>query len=251
MIPALLRATLALLAFLLANTALAGDVAVSAAISLSNAFKEIAQEYAKTHPDTKVRFNFGASDALLRQIAHGAPVDLIATADQESMDVAQRQGLILPEERRNFARNALVLVAPTDSQLTIGELGDLRGAGVKRIAAGNPASVPAGRYAKRAIEAAGLGDALNAKLVLAQSARQVLDYVVRGEVDAGFVYATDAAVAHSRLRVLRAIPLDVPLRYPMAPVAKSAHSAEAREFMAYILSPRGQAILARYGYNEP
>lgn len=198
-----------------------------------------------------MQLNFGASDALFRQIANGAPVDLFATADQQSMDLAQKESLILTSERHDFVRNALVMIAPADSKLALGGLEGLRAPEVRRIALGNPASVPAGRYAKRALDAAQLWNALEPKFVLAQTVRQALDYVARGEVEAGFVYATDAAIAKDKVRVLREVPLDVPLTYPIAPVAKAQHLAEARDFMAYVRSAAGQAILARYGFQAP
>ncbi len=245
------RATLTVSTLLLAQTACAGDLIVSAAVSLSNAFSEIAREYRQSHPETRVIFNFGASDVLVRQISNGAPVDLLACADQESMDLAQRHGLVASHDRRNFARNTLVLVAPANDQVQLAALSDLTAPAVRRIAVGNPASVPAGRYAKRELVAAGLWDNLAPKLVFAQSVRQALDYVVRGEVEAGFVYATDAAIATDKLRWVRAVPLDSSFNYPMAPTAKAAHPTEAREFMAYVLSARGQAVLAKYGFEAP
>lgn len=251
MFRALLRATLAIWALLLAHAACAGDLIVSAAVSLSNAFDEIAREYRQSHPQTKVILNFGASDVLVRQISNGAPVDLLACADQESMDLAQKQGLISSQDRHNFARNKLVLIAPTKDQTRLIGLGDLAVPAVRRIAVGNPASVPAGRYAQRALVAAGLWDSLAPKLVFAQTVRQALDYVVRGEVEAGLVYATDAAIAKDRVRLVGAVPLDLALNYPIAPILKAAHPAEAREFMAYLRSARGQAILAKYGFEVP
>ena len=103
----------------------AAELTVSAAASLTNAFKEIAQAYALQHAETKVQLNFGASGALLQQMAKGAPVDVFASADQETMDQAQKLALVTATARQDFARNQLVLIVPMDSKLVLGKLGDL------------------------------------------------------------------------------------------------------------------------------
>jgi molybdate transport system substrate-binding protein len=245
-----LQRRLAAAALLLASAgALAGELTVSAASSLTNAFREIAQGYERQYPASKVALNFGASGALLQQLAKGAPVDVFAAADQETMDRAQQQHLVRAADRHDFVRNTLVLIAPIDSSVALTRLDDL--AGVQRIAISNPASVPAGRYTRRALDAAGLAAALAAKTVNTQSVRQSLDYVARGEVDAGFVYATDAALMKDKVKVAFAVPLDVPISYPIARTAASANAAEAARFVGYVLSPAGQAVLARFGFRQP
>ena len=140
----------------LAGAAMAGEVTVSAAASLPNAFKDIAQGYESAHPGSKVLLNFGASGALLQQMAKGAPVDVFASADQETMDAAQQQGLVRAADRADFVRNALVVIAPVDAKAPPAALKDLAAPGVARVALALPASVPVGRYAKHALEAAGL-----------------------------------------------------------------------------------------------
>ena len=119
------------------------------------------------------------------------------------------------------------------------------------MAYGNPASVPVGRYTKGALEAAGLWDAVQAKSVLAQNVRQSLDYVARGEVDAGFVFATDAAIMPDKVRIAVRVPSQTPVTYPIAITARDAAAREAESFVAYVLSPAGQAILSRYGFQKP
>lgn len=224
---------------------------VSAAASLSNAFKDIGQAYQTQYPDARVNFNFGASGALLQQIAKGAPVDVFASADQESMDLAEKQGLVAAADRRDFVRNALVLITPADSKLVFKRLDDLAQPGVRHIAIGNPDSVPVGRYARHALEAARLWPAIEAKAINTQNVRQSLDYVARKEVDAGFVYATDAAIMADKVRVAFTVPLDIRISYPIAKVGSSANGVEARRFLACIMTPASQAILARYGFLKP
>jgi molybdate transport system substrate-binding protein len=226
--------------------AAADDVTVSAAASLTDAFKEIGLAFKVQQPGTEVRFNFAASDALVQQLAAGAPVDVLATADQDSMDKAAAQQLIEPATRSNFARNTLVAIVPTDSTLVPKGLPDLERADVERIALGNPTSVPAGRYARSALEKAGRWSAIGVKAIYTQNVRQALDYVARAEVDVAFVYATDAAIRKDQVRIAFTVATEVPITYPIAAVA--GKSAEARRFLDYVLSPPGQAILTRYGF---
>jgi len=229
----------------------AADLVVSAAASLTNAFKDVAQAYEKEHPDTKVVLNFGASDVLLQQILKGAPADVFASADQKAMDKAVEAQAVKRASRVDFAANQVVLIVPADSKANITTLKDLTRDDIKRVAYGNPASVPVGRYTQGALEAAGLWNAVQAKGVLAQNVRQSLAYVSRGEVDAGFVFATDAAIMPDQVNVAVRVPSQTPVTYPIAVTARQAAAPEAERFVAYVLSPAGQAILARYGFQQP
>jgi molybdate transport system substrate-binding protein len=229
----------------------AADLTVAAAVSLTNAFKELGPAFEAQYPGNKVLFNFAASDALLAQIAKGAPVDVFATADRETMDKAQQQKLLAPGSRRDFAGNSLVLITPIEGGLPLKTLADLQRPEVKRIALGKPEIVPAGRYARGALEAAGLWTAVEPKAIYAQNVRQALDYVARGEVEAGLVYATDWRVQKDRVKMLFEVSTGTPIRYPVAVVAGAAHADAAREFVAYLLSPAGQALLAGHGFQKP
>ena len=248
---ALRRSLAAALLSLISIAAHAGDLTVSAAASLTNAFRDLGPAFEAQNPGTTVLFNFAASDALLAQIAKGAPADVFAAADQESMDRADTQKLLVPASRRNFVSNTLVLVTPSDSTLNLKTLADLQKADVKRIALGNPSGVPAGRYTKGALEAAHLWSALEPKAVFAENVRQSLDYVARGEVEAGFVYITDAAVQKDKVKLAFTVPTNTPIRYPIAAVAGSPNADLARKFVDFVLSPAGQAVLERYGFQKP
>ncbi|CAN7453447.1 molybdate ABC transporter substrate-binding protein [Pseudoduganella sp. LjRoot289] len=233
------------------GTAAAADITVSAAASLGNAFKELSQAYEAAHPGDKVLLNFAASDALVQQIARGAPVDVFASADQDAMDKAEARHLLAPGTRSNFAGNTLVLIVPAASTLPVKDLAGLRLPAVARIAMGNPAGVPAGRYAKQALDKAGLWAAVEAKLIFGSSVRQSLDYVARGEVDAGFVYATDALAMKDKVRVALPVPLATAVTYPIAAIRSAPNAAGANTFLAFALAPAGQAILARHGFGRP
>jgi len=238
-------------ALLLAGTARSGDVTVSAAASLTDAFKAVAAAFEQAHPETQLKLNFAASGVLLQQISRGAPADLFASADQKTMDDAADQGLLVPATRRDFVRNALVLITPAQADAQLDGLAALATAPVKRIALGNPDYVPAGRYGKKALERAGLWPHVAGKIIPAQNVRQVLDYVVRGEVDAGLVYATDAHLMGDKLHVVADIALDEPITYPIAVIAGSANVGEAQRFIDFILSPQGQDILVAHGFAVP
>jgi molybdate transport system substrate-binding protein len=242
--------TFALLASLSSGSR-AAELLVSAAASLSNAFKELAPAFEAQHPGLVLRFNFAASDALLAQISHGAPVDVFASADQETMDRAEAQKLLVAGARSNFASNTLVLVVPMGAGSSVAGLADLARPEVKRIVLGKPEGVPAGRYARGALDAAKLWPAVEPKAVYANNVRQALDYVARGEVDAGFVYASDAAVQKDRVVVVATVPTVVRISYPVAVVAGGPNAAVGPRFVDYLRSPAAQAVLARHGFGRP
>ena len=234
-----------------AGHSLAADLTVSAASSLTNAFQDIARLYESQHAGTKIALNFGASGALLQQITKGAPVDVFASADEATMDQAAQERLISTDQRRDIVRNALVVIVPMRAHNPVKRLKDLARNNVKRVAIGNIDSVPAGRYTKRALEKAGLWPTIQGKAIVTQNVRQSLDYVARGEVDAGFVYATDAVLRKAEVAVAFDVPLDMPIRYPVAPVAASNKRDEANRFIQFLLSPSAQAIFTRYGFLSP
>ncbi|MDR0588261.1 MAG: molybdate ABC transporter substrate-binding protein [Burkholderiales bacterium] len=233
----------------------AAEITVSAAASLTDAFKIIAQNYEKRYPDAKVALNFGASGALLQQMEKGAPVDVFASADQKTMDQAATSKLIDTNSRVNFVKNTLVLIAPIDSALKTAKLEELNAEIIKRVSLGNPDTTPAGRYAQRAMEAANLYPAITPKLITTQNVRQSLDYVARGEVDVGFVFATDAAVSKDKVKVLFTVPMNEVIHYPIAVTAdaltQEKKAAEAKRFVEYILSDEGSATLATFGFTKP
>jgi molybdate transport system substrate-binding protein len=249
-LPALVFA-LSMAPVLCASPVQAADLVVSAASSLTDAFQNVAKAYETKHPGTRVVLNFAASDVLLQQIANGAPADVFASADQKAMDKAAAQGAIDKASRKNFAANQLVLIVPMSSTLKLSSLKDLNQPAVKRIAYGDPDSVPVGRYTKGALEAAGLWQSVSAKAVLAQNVRQSLDYVARDEVEAGFVFATDAAIATDKVKVALRVPTTTPISYPIAVVAGSKQPAEAQAFEAFVLSPEGQQLLSTSGFLKP
>jgi molybdate transport system substrate-binding protein len=227
------------------------EITVSAAISLKNAFTDMGKIYEKSHPDVKVNFNFGASGDLIKQIQGGAPVAVFASAAQKDMDILEQEGLLIPGSRANLTANVVVLVQPKQATVKLAGFPDLAKPEVKKIAIGNPKTVPAGRYAMDVFNHYKIADATKDKLVLAENVRQVLDYVARGEVEAGLVYQTDAMTRSQEVQVVAAAPADShkPVVYPLALVKGAANEAAAKEFVALVLSGQGQEVLQKYGFN--
>jgi molybdate transport system substrate-binding protein len=246
---ALLLATLAGAVSLAGPAAAADPAVVSAAASLRDAFAQIGALTAAG--PTPPLFHFGASGDLVAQIRAGAPVDVFASAAHEEMDDLESAGLILPQSRAEFAANEIVLIVPVSAGAAVSSFPDLGSPAVARIGVGNAATVPAGRYAAEVFVSAGLSPALQGKLVPGESVRQVLDWVARGEVDAGVVYATDAMTRPGQVRIVAAAPPGShrPIRYPIAILRAAAHPRAAQSFLDAVRSPAGQAILARFGFT--
>lgn len=227
------------------------EIIVSAAVSLRDAFEEISQLHQR-RTGTKVHFNYGASGALQKQIESGAPVDVFASAGRRQMEGLSIKGLILADTLRDFARNSLVLIVPADSKTGIAAVADLGGSKVAKLAIGNPKTVPAGQYAEQALTRLGLWQTIGSKLIQAEDVRQVLDYVSRGEVDAGLVYASDAYAVGNRVHQVATIQSDLhePILYPIAVVKGGAREGASRKLIDTVMSEEGQAILEKYGFQR-
>jgi molybdate transport system substrate-binding protein len=229
----------------------AQDLTVSAAISLKDALGDIASAFEAANPGTDVSLNLGASGDLQRQIEAGAPVDVYVSAASSNMDVLSSRGGIDPRTRRDVACNKLVVIIPAHAATPPATLEDL--GTVEHIALGNPKTVPAGQYAREALESAGLWVRLEPKYVFAENVRQALDYVARGEAEAGFVYVTDAGVVADQVRVAFAVdPTSYqPIVYPAAVVAGSRQRDLARKFVEFLSSPAAAAALEKQGFTLP
>ena len=245
------RATAAVAALAMGSSLHAQELVVSAAASLTQAFQTIGQVFEKAHPGSKVVFNFAASGPLLAQIQQGAPVDVFASADQETMNRAATAKLLVDGTRVDFAHNTLVVIVPSSAAKTPQALLDLAGADFKRIATGTPATVPVGRYTMDAVQKAGLADTLQPRWIFGESVRQVLNYVARGEVDAGFVYRTDALIERDKTRIAFTAPTTTPVSYPIAAIAASKNAEGAQQFIRFVRSPAGSEILERFGFSKP
>lgn len=228
-----------------------GVVTVSVAASLQNAMAEIGPAFERSHPGTKVNFNFGGSGALEQQIENGAPADVFLPASPKPMDRLADKGLIVPGTRRDLLHNRLVLVARKDSAGP-NSFEELARPEVKLIALGEPESVPAGDYGRQVLQALHVWDAVQSKLALAKDVRQVLAYVETGNAEAGIVYATDARES-DRVRVAATAPEEThrPVVYPVAVVKDSHNPAVARTFIAFLAGDEASAVFVRHGFLAP
>src|SRR3989449_5859560 len=236
-----------------AAPASAEELTLSVAISMKDAIEELGRGFTQARPGVVLRHNLGASGELSKQIEAGAPVDLFISAAARQMDELETKGLLVPGSRRVFARNVLVAVKPADSSLDLARPADLLDPRVKRIVIGNPKTVPVGQYSEESLRALGLWERIQPKLVFSENVRQALDYVVRGEVDAGFVYTTDAVTRATNVREAFRPAEDTyrPVVYPAAIVAASKQRSLAQSYIDLLLSREGQAVLAPLGVQPP
>lgn len=223
---------------------------VSAAMSLKSAFEEIGAIYEQKSPGVKVRFNFGASGMLEKQIESGAPADIFASASMKEMDELESKGLLIKNTRWNFARNSLVLVVPANSKLKVRSLDDLATNSVKRIAIGNPKSVPAGKYSEEALRNLHLFERLKEKLVYSENVRQVMDYVSRGEVDGGLVFYSDTLSRRSGFKIAGKVPdgSHEEINYPIAVIRGTRNESLAKAFILTVISEKGKEVLEKNGF---
>ena len=232
----------------LAVATFAADVTVFAAASLSDSLAELAPLYAKATGDT-LRFNFGASGTLARQIREGAPADVIVSADELRVDQLEKAGLLAAGTRRTILANQLVLVVAAEGGASVAALSDLAKTEVKRIATGDPATVPVGTYTKEHLQKLGLWAQVIDKCVPLDNVRAVLAAIEAGNADAGFVYRTDALVS-KKVRIAVAVPLGEgpKIIYPAAALRDAKEPEAAAKFVAFLAGPEAQAVFARYGF---
>jgi len=230
------------------TTAWAEEILVPAAASLTDVLKEISNGYQAKSKHT-VRFNFGPSNGLARQIEEGAPADLFLSADLTQMDNLDKKGRLEPGTRKNLLSNQLVIIVPADSKLAISSPKDLLKGEVKKIALAEPTSVPVGVYSSKYLSDEGLWDQVKPKVVPVQDVRATLASVESGNVEAGFVYKTDAAIS-KKVKIVYEVPIDKgpKIIYPIAIVKESKRKDAARDFLNYVQSPAAKETFKKYGF---
>jgi molybdate transport system substrate-binding protein len=241
-----------LVLFLTANAATAAEktLIVSAAISLKDVLTRLTADFEKKNGPVKIRYNFAGSGQLRAQIENGAPVDVFVSASTGDMDKLSQKKMIIESSRINLVANRLVLIGNRKQPPALPDISNLASNTIRRIAIGNPATVPAGQYAKDVLNYYKLYDQLTSKLILGENVRQVLDYVARGEVDCGFVYATDAHVEKAVV-VVRDIPENAhkPIIYPAAVISSSQDATVAGQFAKFLQEPENIRIFKEYGFE--
>jgi molybdate transport system substrate-binding protein len=223
---------------------------VSAAASLKDALEDIKPKYQQSK-GVNINYNFGASGALQQQIEQGAPVDIFISAAKRQVDALEQKGLLLSGTRSVLAKNRLVLVVPKNTT-GITSFYDFKESKIKRIAIGEPRSVPAGQYAQQVLQKLNIWPQITKKLVYANNVRQVLAAVESGNADAGLVYATDAKIS-DKVKVVVAADekYHSSIIYPMAVVKRSRNANAAKEFVQYLSSEPAKAVLKKYGFLLP
>lgn len=218
------------------------EILVFAAASLTDTLQEIGKTYvAKT--GTAVQYSFGGSSDLARQIEAGAPADVFFSADTAKMDTLEKFGLVRHEDRREFLSNWIAVVVPADSKGRMHGPRDILQ--FSKIALADPAAVPAGIYAKKWLESAGIWPEVKNRVVPTLDVRSALAAVESGGVGAAVVYRTDARISE-RVRVVYDTPAKPPVLYSLAPVAKARPAA--RDFAAYLQGKDAGAVFARAGF---
>ena len=243
-----------LAATFVASSALAEDKLVTfAAASLKTALDAAAVKY---HADggAEVSISYGGSLALARQIIAGAPADLFASADEASMDEAAKANAIRPDTRADLLSNSLVLVAPKSAafdKLALDTEALGKALATSKLATGEVATVPVGKYAKAALTRLGLWETVEPHLALTSDVRSALAFVARGEAGLGIVYATDAA-AEPNVKIVAVFPEDShpPIRYPFA-IAAASKNPEASKFLDYLKGPVAKGYFAAQGFGTP
>ncbi|MBW4681548.1 MAG: molybdate ABC transporter substrate-binding protein [Microcoleus vaginatus WJT46-NPBG5] len=224
---------------------------VSAAASLKESLEEIQEIYTKDQPSESLIYNFGASGALQQQIEQGAPVDIFISASPQQMDTLQKKRLLINETRKNLLKNQLVLVQPKNSP-SISDFKDLASEQVKKIALGEPQTVPVGKYAQEVLSFFQIADKLKSKVVFAKDVRQVLTYVERGDVDAGIVYKTDATQS-AKVKIVAVAPAQShsPIIYSAAIIKDSKNIPKAKQYVEFLASNQAASVFRKYGFTLP
>jgi molybdate transport system substrate-binding protein len=224
---------------------------VSAAASLRDVLQQVGSTYQQTKPNLKIRYNFGASGALQQQIEQGAPVDIFISAATRQIDALDQKGRLMSETRTILATNRLVLIVPAGKQ-GVNSFSDLTRSNIKRIAIGEPRSVPAGQYAEQVLQKLGIYNQVKSKFVYANNVRQVLAAVESGNADAGMVYITDAKISN-KVKIVATADRSShsPITYPAAVLKRSKNAGAAREFLQYLRSNQAQSVFRKSGFGSP
>ena len=225
------------------------ELVIFGAMSLTDTLTEVSQRFGAAR-NVKVYCNFAGSSTLQRQIEKGAPSDVFISASPKQMDALQDEGFLYDGSRRDILSNRLVLVAPVDSSLSMINAGMLAQDSIRRIAIGEPNSVPAGIYGREALRHLGVWDAVQSKLIPSADVRSTLAYVESGEVDLGVVYQTDAATS-KKVRIIYQFPdsSHSPIVYPAAVLRDTRHKDLAQAFLDYLQTAEVAAIFEKHGFS--
>mgnify|MGYP000959701339 CR=1 FL=1 len=226
------------------------ELVISAAASMTDALNEVKEEFKKEHPGILLTYNLGSSGKLVQQIESGAPTDVFISAGKSYVDKLEQKDLIIKTSRFNMAKNELVLVGNKEQRIKISSFQELAQLKDKKIAIGNPESVPAGKYTEEVFKHFNILNKVTDQLVMGSDVRQVLAYVESGNAEVGVVYASDALISE-KVQVLATSDAawHSPIVYPCAIVKTSTKQSEAELFLTYLKGEKSQEILKKYGFK--
>lgn len=227
------------------------ELVVFAAASLKDVLNDIKYAYIAEHPNVKITYNFGGSGALQQQIEQGKPSDIFFSAGKTQMQALQNKGLMLDGSVKTFLGNKLVLITPRNGN-GFTSFEDLRRQDVKKIAIGDPKTVPAGQYALQTFEKLNLTDAVKSKLIYGEDVRQVLSMVENGVAQAGVVYSTDALSSpYVQISDVASYNTHDAIVYPIGIVKSSRQPRQAQDFINFLMSEGGRKLFEKYGFVIP
>lgn len=221
---------------------------VAAAASMARALEDAAVAFETERTGARVAITTGGSGLLVQQILRGAPVDVFIAASPAEIERLSETGAIVDGSRRRIASNRLVAIAPPGRRAPR-DAAELADDGFAIIAVGNPRTAPLGRYTLQALERLGLREQLEPRLVFGENARQTLDYVARGEADAGIVYASDLGLAAVEPAFMLPEDLHDPIRYQGVVLGDGAGRELGRDFLAYLGSEQARDAFSRHGFG--
>ncbi|MFC4077602.1 molybdate ABC transporter substrate-binding protein [Salinithrix halophila] len=226
------------------------EIHLLAASSLTDAVKELEKRYETTHPHVDILPSFASSGKLKQQIRQGAPADVFLSAGEREMDELEQSGKLLPGARSDILTNELVLVVPRNGGEKVQSWTDLTPERIGKLAVGQPETVPAGQYAKAALEKDGRWGKLLSRIVFASNVRQVLAFTASGNVDAGLVYRTDAK-GEERVKAVSKAPRGShpPIRYPGAVLKGSDNVKQASSFYRWLKGDEAVAVWRKHGFR--
>lgn len=221
---------------------------ISVATSLKDPMGDIKQIYSQQKPNVTIIYNFGASGSLQQQIEQGAPIDVFISAASKQIDALQEKGLLIADTRKNLLKNKVVLIVP-QSSTTISGFTDLTNVNVKKLALGEPTSVPVGKYGQEVLTSFGIFDKVKPKIIFAKDVRQIRAYVETGAVDAGIAYETDAKES-KQVKIIATASENShsPIVYPVAVLKNSKNTPQAKEFVQFLDSKPAGAVFEKYGF---
>jgi molybdate transport system substrate-binding protein len=241
--------TLLFLSVFISTTLSASELTIHAAASLTDALKEIGTAYEQQSGD-KLQFDFGASSTLARQIEEGAPGDLFLSADEAKMNTLEQKSLLVSGTRRSLLSNLLVIIVPADAQLVPKSAAELTKPEYKKIALAEPTTVPAGIYAQEYLRQLGLWDSVKQKVVPTENVRAALAAVESDNVEAGFVYKTDALLSKKVKVAVEISKAEGPkISYPLAVLKSSKDPERAKRFAEYLAGPEAREVFRKFGFT--